>query len=70
MSYTSRCSIPSLTHIILPGSNSVTESLEMMRVALSRLPPAHYNTLRHLLRHLHRSAAINSFDQSGDCIQH
>ena len=51
---------PSLSFPLLPSlppeSNSVTESLEMLKVALGRLPLAHYNTLRHLIRHLHRSA--------------
>ena len=40
--------------LIAARTGSVGESLEMLKVALSRLPPAHYNTLRHLMRHLHK----------------
>ena len=40
--------------LIAARSGSVGESLEMLKVALSRLPPAHFNTLRHLMRHLHK----------------
>lgn len=40
--------------LIAARTGSVCESLEMLKVALARLPPAHYNTLRHLMRHLHK----------------
>lgn len=40
--------------LIAARTGSLGESLEMLKVALSRLPPAHYNTLRHLMRHLHK----------------
>ena len=40
--------------LIAARSGSVGESLEMLKVAVSRLPPAHFNTLRHLMRHLHK----------------
>ena len=40
--------------LIAARNGSVGESLDMLRVALERLPPAHYNTLRHLMRHLHK----------------
>lgn len=40
--------------LIAARTGSIGESLEMLKVALSRLPPAHYNTLRHLMRHLHK----------------
>ena len=36
------------------GCRRQDERLETMSKALSRLPPAHYNTLRHLLRHLYK----------------
>ncbi len=40
--------------LIAARTGSLVESLEMLRVALTRLPPAHYNTLRHLMRHLNK----------------
>lgn len=40
--------------LIAVRMSSKEESLEMLRVALERLPPSHYNTLRHLIRHLHQ----------------
>lgn len=40
--------------LIAIRSGSVGESLDMLRKALDRLPPSHYNTLKHLMRHLHQ----------------
>ncbi len=40
--------------LIAARTGSEGESLEMLRVALSRLPPAHYNTLKHLMKHLNK----------------
>lgn len=40
--------------LIAARMRSLEESLEMLKVALKRLPPAHYNTLRHLFKHLHQ----------------
>ena len=40
--------------LIAVRMGSQEESLEMLAVALERLPPPHYNTLRHLIRHLHQ----------------
>ena len=34
--------------------SSHQESLQMMKVALERLPPSHYNSLRYLMCHLHQ----------------
>jgi hypothetical protein len=39
---------------VCAGCRRQDERLETMSKALSRLPPAHYNTLRHLLRHLYK----------------
>ena len=40
--------------LIAVRMRSQEEGVEMLRIALQRLPPAHYNTLRHLIRHLHK----------------
>jgi hypothetical protein len=40
--------------LIAAGCRRQEERMETMKKALGRLPPAHYNTLRHLLRHLYK----------------
>jgi len=40
--------------LIAARTNSADESMEMLRKALDRLPPSHYNTLKHLVRHLYQ----------------
>ena len=40
--------------LIAARTNSTDESMEMLRKALDRLPPSHYNTLKHLMRHLNQ----------------
>ena len=40
--------------LIAVRMGSLQETLDMLKVALQRLAPAHYNTLSHLIQHLHR----------------
>lgn len=40
--------------LIAVRMSSVEESLQMLKVALERLSPPHYNSLRYLMRHLHQ----------------
>ena len=40
--------------LIAVRMGSLEERLQMMKVALQRLPLPHFNALRHLMRHLHQ----------------
>lgn len=40
--------------LIAVRMSSLEESLQMLKVALERLSLSHYNSLRYLMRHLHR----------------
>ena len=40
--------------LIAVRMSSLEESLQMLKVALGRLAPPHYNSLRYLMRHLHQ----------------
>ena len=40
--------------LIAVRMGSTEESMQMLQIALQRLPPPHYNTLRHIIRHLHQ----------------
>ena len=40
--------------VVCTGCRRPEERIETMKKALARLPLAHYNTLRHLLRHFYK----------------
>lgn len=40
--------------LLSPGCATEEETLETVRVILTRLPPPHYNTLKFLIRHLYK----------------
>ena len=47
--------VPSLPWLPYPTELSTPEErMDMLKVGIQRLPPSHYNTLKYLIRHLHK----------------